>query len=328
MSRNDRDPPPPPVAFLYEMVIAFFEAARLALDPVLQAIGGYDDLGLTDDGRPGPPDEVSRKFAALPPGAHARHLGACLTATTNLGLAYVHSFRLLSVLVQGKDALPRNATKPNLAKLYDALPSALRDELSRTYKQVGSHDLEIEMSAGPFPSDSRDDDKERTNGLRSQLAYWQSRGLMHDSHLSLAATPDRAITRFFIPLRSVLILDRILAEHIAPKLGRRYQTMDEQLSSRTENPKLEWKEGMIHVSLPDKLGRTLEARWKPSVTSVIRVRELGTEPWGPGFETPFNSCSFVGLKPETEYEVQVTHKNDAGEGPPAISTIKTEPETA
>ena len=309
------------------MVISFFEAARQGLDPVLQAIGGYDDLGLLDDGRPGPPDLVSRKFAELPPGAHARHLGACLTATTNLGLAYVHSFRLLSFLAQGKDALPRNTTKPNLAKLYDALPRALRDEVSRIYKQVGSHDLEIEMSAGPFPSETKDDDRDRTKGFRSELAYWQSRGLMHDSHLSLAATPDRAITRFFVPLRSVLILDRILAEHIAPKLGRGYQTMDEQLSSRTENPKLEWKEGMIHVSLPDKLGRALETRWKPTITSVIRIRELGTEPWGPGFETPFNSCSFVDLKPETEYEVQLTHKNDAGESAPAISTIKTQPET-
>ncbi len=328
MSRGDHKPPPPPVAFLYEMVIAFFEAARLGLDPVLGAIGGYDNLGLLEDGRPGPPDAVTRKFAALPPGSHARHLGACLTATTNLGLAYVHSFRLLSFLAQGKDALPRNATKPNLAKLYDALPSALRDELSQIYKQVGSHDIEIEMSAGPFPSESRDEDEDRTNAFRSQLAYWQSRRLMHESHLSLAATPDRTITRFFIPLRSVLILDRILAEHIAPVLGRSYQQMDEQLSGRTENPKLEWKEDMIYVSLPDKLGRTLEARWKPSVTSVVRIRELGTEPWGPGFETPFNSCSFVDLKPETEYEVQVTHKNDAGEGPPAISTLKTKPETS
>ena len=328
MSRGDQKPPLPPVAFLYEMVVAFFEAARQALDPVLQAIGGYDDLGLLDDGRLGPPNEVTRKFAALPPGAHARHLGTCLTATTNLGLAYVHSFRLLSFLAQGKDPLRPNATKPNLARLFDALPRASRDQLSQIYEQVGSHDLEIEMSPGPFPSDSNHDDHDRTEGFRSQLAYWQSRGLMHDSHLSLAATPDRAVTRFFIPLRSVLILDRILAEHIAPKLGRRYQTMDEQLSSRTENPKLEWEEDMIHVSLPDKLGRTLEARWKPSVTSVVRVRELGTQPWGPGFETPLNSCSFVDLKPDTEYEIQVTHKNDAGEGPPAISTIKTPPETA
>ena len=151
MSRGDQTPPPPPVAFLHEMVIAFFEAARQALDPVLQAIGGYEDLGRQDDGRPGPPDAVARKFTALSPDAAARHLGACLTATTNLGLAYVHSFRLLSFLVQGRDSLPRNATRPNLTKLYDALPSELREKLSRIYSQVGSHDLEVEMSAGHSP---------------------------------------------------------------------------------------------------------------------------------------------------------------------------------
>ena len=113
MSRGDQKPPLPPVAFLYEMVVAFFEAARQALDPVLQAIGGYDDLGLLDDGRPGPPNEVTRKFAALPPSAHARHLGTCLTATTNLGLAYVHSFRLLSFPRpgQGRSSFQRHETQ-------------------------------------------------------------------------------------------------------------------------------------------------------------------------------------------------------------------------
>ena len=84
---------------------------------------------------------------------------------------------------------------------------------------------------------------------------------------------------------------------------------------------------MISVSLPDKLGRTLEARWNPTVTSVIRIREAGTVAWSPGFETPFNMCSFVDLQPDTEYDLQVTHKNDAGESEPTISTIKTDPRT-
>ncbi len=327
MNQGDKQPSPPLLVFLYEMVIAFFEAARHSLDPVLQAVGGHDALGCLDGGEPAPPDEVSRKFAALPPDTRTRHLGACLTATTNLGLAYVHSFRLLSFLVQGKDALPRNATKPNLAKLYDALPSALRDELSQIYEQVESHDLELTIGTEPSRSDSQDDDQDFTKGFRSQLAYWHSRGLMHDSHLSLAAASNLTVTRFFIPLRSVLILDRILAEHIAPKIGHRYQQMDAQLSSRLEDPKLEWKEGLIHVSLPDKLGRTVEAKWKPAVTSIVRIRESGAEPWSAGFETPLSNCSFVDLKPETEYEIQVTHKNDAGEGPPVTSTVKTEPET-
>ena len=324
MNPSNKQPSPPLLVFLYEMIIAFFEAATHALDPVLQAI---DDLGCLDGGNPASPDEISRKFAALPPEVRAQHRGACLIATTNLGLAYVHSFRLLSFLVQGKDALPRNATKPNLAKLYDALPGALRDELSQIYEQVDSHDLELPISTELSRSDSKDDGQDSSKGFRSQLAYWQSRGLMHDSHLSLAAASDLAITRFFVPLRSTLILDRILAEQIAPKIGRRYQKMDAQPSSRVEDPKLEWKEGLIHVSLPNKLGRTVEARWKPAVTSVVRIRESGAEPWSAGFETPFNNCSFVDLKPETEYEIQVTHKNDAGEGPPVTSTVKTEPET-
>ena len=327
MSKSDNQPTPFPVPFLYELVISLFEAARQSLDPVLQAIGGYEDLGLLDDGRPGSPDLVTQKFAELPPGAYAHHLGACLGATTNLGLAYVHSFRLLSFISQGKDSLPRNVKKPNLVKLYDALPSELRDELDRIYEQVGFHDLEMEMSAEALPPPTTDDDQEGTKTFRSQLSYWQRRGLLHESHLSLAVMHNCPVTRFFIPLRSVLILDRILAEHVAPKLDRQYQKMDEQLSSRTENPKLEWNEGMAYVSLPGILGRELEARWKPTLTTVVRIRELGTEPWGPGFETPLNTCSFVDLKPETEYEIQVTHKNEAGESPPDVSMIKTQSET-
>ena len=187
--------------------------------------------------------------------------------------------------------------------------------------------FEFELSAEPLASESEDEDQDRVRGFRSQLAYWQKHGLLHDSHLSLAVIPDRPVTRFFIPLRSVLILDIILADHIAPVLGRCYRKMDEQLSSLNEDPKLEWKEGLIHVTLPDKVGRTLEARWKPTVTSVVRIRETGTESWGTGFETPFNSCSFVDLKPETEYEVQITRKNDESEGPPAVFTIKAQPES-
>ena len=84
---------------------------------------------------------------------------------------------------------------------------------------------------------------------------------------------------------------------------------------RLADPKLEWHEGEFKVSLPVQ-GGIIDAKWRPTVTSVIRIREIGTETWSPGFETPLNTCTFVGLRPDTEYEVQVTHKNASGEGPP------------
>ncbi|MDE0099843.1 MAG: fibronectin type III domain-containing protein [Truepera sp.] len=313
------------VPFLYEMVISFFEAARVILDPVLQAIDGYRELETEHDGRPAAPDHVARKLAELPGGGDIRHVGACLSATTNLGLAYVHSFRLLSFLTQNKDALPANAAKPHLTKLFDALPTASREALCNTYDQVRAHDFEMEMSVDPFPEESRDEPRSGGRNFRSTLAYWQSRGMLHDSHLSLSGTSRASVIRILIPLRSVLVLDRILAEHIAPRLGRDYTPMDHQMSSRTENPRLMWDGEMISVSLPDKLGRTLEAQWNPTVTSVVRIRESGTQAWSPGFEIPFNMCSFVDLKPDTEYDVQVTHKNDVGESEPAITSIKTAP---
>ncbi len=318
----------PLVPFLYEMVISFFEAARTDLDPVLEDIDGYRDLETDREGLPAPPDHVMRKFAELPDGVTFHHVGACLSATTNLGLAYVHSFRLLSFLTRNKDGLHPNAAKPNLTKLYDALPVALRESLSRLYSQVDTHDFEMEISTGKFSEETRDEEQVRGRDFRSTLTYWQSRGMLQDSHLSLSSAKSSFKLRVFIPLRAVLVLDSIIAKHIAPILGRDYKTMDVQMSSRTENPKLKWDDGMIRVSLPDKLGRILEVSWNPTITSVVRIREAGTAAWSPGFETPFNQYSFVDLKPDTEYELQMTHKNDAGESEPAISRIKTDPEAA
>ena len=325
MTRDGNQRYHPHVPFLYEMVISFFEAARETLDPVLQAIDGYRELESDNDGRPAAPDHVAHKFAELPDGVAVGYIGACLSATTNLGLAYVHTFRLLSFLTQNRDALPANAAKPHLGKLFDALPNATRDALSNVYTDVGAHDFEMEIGTGPFPEKTRDERPSGGRDFRSTLAYWQSCGMLQDSHLSLSDTNRRSTLRVFIPLRSVLILDQILAKLIASRLGRDYKTMDQQMSSRTESPVLKWDGQMIYVSLPDKLGRTLEARWNPTVTSVVRIREAGTEVWSPGFETPFNMCSFVDLKPDTEYDVQVTHKNDAGESEPVITLIGTSP---
>ena len=61
----------PHVPFLYEMVISFFEAARITLDPVLKAIDGYYELEIDQGGRPAAPDHVARKFAELPSGVAA-----------------------------------------------------------------------------------------------------------------------------------------------------------------------------------------------------------------------------------------------------------------
>ncbi len=88
------------------------------------------------------------------------------------------------------------------------------------------------------------------------------------------------------------------------------------------DPKVEWNEGEFKVSLPVQ-GGMIDAKWCPAFTSVIRIREVGADAWSPGFETPLNACTFVGLRPDTEYEVQVTHKTSSGEGPPTSLRYKT-----
>ena len=87
-------------------------------------------------------------------------------------------------------------------------------------------------------------------------------------------------------------------------------------------PTVEWHEGELRVSLPLH-GQTVDAKWRPATTTVVRIRQAGTESWSPGFETPLSGCSFVGLEPDTEYDIQITHKNAAGEGPPSELRCRT-----
>ena len=72
-------------------------------------------------------------------------------------------------------------------------------------------------------------------------------------------------------------------------------------------------------------GNVVKASWSPGLTYVVRIREAGTEVWSFGFETPLTHFSFVGLKPDTEYELQVCTRNDAGEGKPQLVRIRTSP---
>ena len=70
---------------------------------------------------------------------------------------------------------------------------------------------------------------------------------------------------------------------------------------------------------------TLEAEWKPPFTYVVRIREANAGGWSFGFETPLTACSFVDLRPDTEYEVEVRSKNSSGESEPVLVKVRTNP---
>ena len=94
---------------------------------------------------------------------------------------------------------------------------------------------------------------------------------------------------------------------------------------KNTTPRIEWKDNQWSVTLPLDDGRLVNATWKPSITFVVRIREAGVEEWSFGFETPITSFTFIDLKPDTEYEVQVRSRNATGEGPPAFFKIRTDP---
>ena len=97
------------------------------------------------------------------------------------------------------------------------------------------------------------------------------------------------------------------------------------------NPDINWdgNEFFVTLPLPKELPKkdsvVIEAKWKPVYTYVIRIREVGTKDWSLGFETPLTGGSYVDLKPETEYEIQIRAKNSAGEGEPAYIKTRTSP---
>ena len=316
----------PRFLFLFGMIQSFLDAARDALDPFLQSIDGYRPLDTDATGRPVAPAHVARKFSELSQKGHFSHVGASLMATTNLGHAYVYSFRLLNLLETGRDVSLSGSSQRDLATLYDELPAPVQKSLSDVYSGIGSHDLEMEVGFGQAAWGKDDRDVSGPMNLRQQLHYWHSHGMLQDSHRKLVETADTSVVRFLIPLRAMLLLDRILATQIAPRLGLKYTPMDQEMSRRTTNPNLEWDGTTVSVSLPDKRGRVMQAQWKPTITSVVRIREVGVEEWSPGFEIPFSRCRFVGLKPGTEYEIKVSHKNAAGEGKAAYTKHKTRPE--
>ena len=71
---------------------------------------------------------------------------------------------------------------------------------------------------------------------------------------------------------------------------------------------------------------SLEAEWKPPVTYVVRIREVNSDNWSFGFETPLTACGFVDLNPGTEYEVEVRSRNSSGESEPTLVKVRTDPE--
>ena len=318
------------VPFQYEMVVAFFHAACISLDPILNQLDGYRDVPVDESGRPSAPNYVIEKFSELSRGEQFSLVGSCLQASTSLGLALVHALRLLLVLTRGEvSSKSKNRTRPNqlkLVALYDSLSKSVRDELNASYELVRSHDMEMEIGVSPIPTANTEEKQSGKRNFRQMLEYWDAKRLLQDSHL-LFAYPRGPVVRFLIPLRSVLILDRILANQIAPRLKLKYQMLDNELSRQVEQPKLSWRDGLISVSLPNKLGGIIEAQWKPAVTTVLRIREENTDDWSFGFEVPLDSCTFVDLKPDTEYELMITNKNEVGESEPFIDKVRTKPDS-
>ena len=88
-------------------------------------------------------------------------------------------------------------------------------------------------------------------------------------------------------------------------------------------PLIQWDGTTWFVRLPVQDGNSLEAKWRPGTTYVVRIREAGAAQWSFGFESPLTHFSLVDLKPDTEYEMQVRARNAAGDGEPKLIRLRT-----
>ena len=75
--------------------------------------------------------------------------------------------------------------------------------------------------------------------------------------------------------------------------------------------KAEWSENSV------------KAEWTPPLTYVVRIRKANEDDWSVGFETPLTGCGFVGLIPDTEYDVEVRAKDSNGESDPVRIKVRT-----
>ena len=308
----------------FAMVHSFLRAAIDALDdPVLELVDVRKAIDADESGKPLAPNALVQAIKQLKPSEGAKLVSSCCIAAANLGYAYEHAFKFLNYLETSKNTSLPSSEGHKLDRLYDELSEKLRTELDTVYGSVETHEFEIQECFGDvdYPPSEPDTDS-GTSTFRHTLNYWQTQRLLQQSHEKYADADLPFQGQLLIPLRSAEIVDRILADVLAPRLGLKYTRMTGEIPL-SENPKVEWKDEMLFVSLPDKKGRIMEAQWKPTVTSVIRIRRVGEENWSVGFETPINGCSFVSLDPGVEYEVKLTHKNAVGEGKPAYQKIRT-----
>ena len=103
-------------------------------------------------------------------------------------------------------------------------------------------------------------------------------------------------------------------------------------TERQSEPPVSWDSNensftiVIRRTKQDGSEETLEAEWRPPVLSVVRIREKKDVEWGPGVVLPVTSCRFVGLKPNTEYEAQLSELQGEHERVVEVISVRTNPE--
>ena len=163
----------------------------------------------------------------------ARSAASCCVATTNIGYAYEHAFKLLYFLENEKNPDLKGADGHDLVQLYDALSRPLQGKLSDINNDIPLHDYEV---GNPLLDFVMGEELGKPNGyilldwmlggtpeLRKLLKYWTIEKCLQGSRYKYSDVTETPVTiKFLVPLRSEHVIDLILCEVVAPRLNLEY----------------------------------------------------------------------------------------------------------
>ena len=206
----------------FATITSLLVAAKVLLQPIHINFDMFREAPTDSSGLPLPPDHIIETIRRIPSAEVPSIFASCCVATTNLGYAYEHTFKLFNFILTGCNTNLNSRNRHKLAMLFSELPQDIRNKMSAIYSTVHLQDVELEewFRAEATPERNR---PEPMVGLRAHLVYWDRKKLLHGSiykYVDMDLRPNsQQRIRIFVPLGSVVAIERFAWELLAPRLG-------------------------------------------------------------------------------------------------------------
>ena len=294
------------------MIEMYIVAAKRTIGPVLSVMSAYTQVKKDQHGMVSgaPFREFSEVLPEMSGDTMMTITSAGAVASVNLGYAFEQTLKLLLYLETGQS---ERKTHP-LAVLLRRLPEGVQQKLEAIYESTSDwHDIEVQEDNQDTAALTGERNDERQQTFHRVLRRWDKHDMMQGARYKYAdVVPNEPASdrrkRILIPLRAVMVGDRLLENAVAPRIGTSWSI--NPFGSYSGKPDLKWnpRANRIEAVLPDRTGSETSGSWIVGSVVAVRLREVGFEEWSPGFETPLGSGRISGLKPYTQYDVEVRYR--------------------